>query len=318
MSILVSIIIPTYNPGQELIKLWSVLQKQTLSDWELIVVDSGSNDGTIDFLKNNKVKYQSINRDQFNHGATRNLGAEMALGKYLVFLTQDALPINENWLKNLVRNFEDNLVVGVFARQLPCKQHPSLIKYELAHWQTGQAKRLEKVTNQEDWSHLSPQQKYHLAVYDDICSAMPKEVWQNHPYPETNYGEDVIWAKNMLLTGKKIVFEPEAIVYHSHWRSPVYELKRNYLSTNLSAQEFGYIPVKSAWEAVYFSAINIIKLYGKYFLSFDENDNIKANLIYLLLLPCYSLARTWGWYLGYLQSQNKLSAKWSNWLRQGV
>src|SRR4030042_1507003 len=119
-----SILIPTKNGEEYLEEVLDMVFKQKASfSFEVIIVDSGSKDKTLEIIRRfPQIKFFQIPPEEFNHGTTRNFLASKARGEYLVFITQDAVPTDENWLKNMMEPFEkDPEVAGVFGRQSPRK-----------------------------------------------------------------------------------------------------------------------------------------------------------------------------------------------------
>lgn len=116
-----SIIIPTKNGGAIFSQAMEMLYAQKYDKpYEVIVIDSGSTDGTLEIVNRYPVvKLVQIKPEDFGHGKTRNLGARLAEGRYLVFITQDAVPATDRWLFNLVRNLERPEVAGSYGRQIP-------------------------------------------------------------------------------------------------------------------------------------------------------------------------------------------------------
>ncbi|GAG06643.1 unnamed protein product, partial [marine sediment metagenome] len=98
-----SIIILTKNAGNEFEKLLDAVFSQSSKDFEVVLIDSGSTDKTLEIAKGFPVRIHKIKPESFDHGGTRNLGAKLAKGKYLVYLTQDAIPANRMWLENLIK-----------------------------------------------------------------------------------------------------------------------------------------------------------------------------------------------------------------------
>lgn len=118
-----SVIIPTKNPGlnfQEV--LAAVLSQSTSFDYEVLVIDSGSSDGTIEYvegLRDQRVRLHCIEPTSFGHGRTRNLGVSLTTGQYAVLITHDAMPVDENWLANMVATADADLqIAGVFGRHI--------------------------------------------------------------------------------------------------------------------------------------------------------------------------------------------------------
>ena len=117
----VSIVIPTKNGGAVLDKVLSAIEKQRTSfSYEIICVDSGSNDDTIRIINSHNCKLFCIEPEDFGHGKTRNLGAFKGTGEFIVFLTQDAVPATNEWLQNFISAMKSNdEIVGGFGRHIP-------------------------------------------------------------------------------------------------------------------------------------------------------------------------------------------------------
>src|SRR5438105_3343692 len=114
-----SIVLPTFNGAVHLRQVLEMIGRQKVQPLEIIAIDSGSTDGTVDILHQFPVQLRQIANSEFSHSGTRNLGARLAAGKYVVFLTQDATPADSCWLECLLRAFEaPGKVAGAFSRQI--------------------------------------------------------------------------------------------------------------------------------------------------------------------------------------------------------
>jgi rhamnosyltransferase len=214
----ISIVIPSKNGGK-LFKL--VLDKifaQTIKPFEVIVIDSGSTDGTVGLLKKYPLKLIEIKPSDFGHGKTRNFGAGIAKGEIIIFLTQDAVPSSNQWLENLIKPFEDKKIAGVYSRQIPRKDenvidkifYLSLYPKEQKIWTDGDC-------NEGD------------NVFSSVSSAIRKEIISKYPFPsDIIVSEDYKWAFNILKKGYKLFYNPKAPVIHSHSYNLFYLFKRNF------------------------------------------------------------------------------------------
>lgn len=236
-----SVVILTKNGCPDVARcMQSVFGQKTDWPFEVIVIDSGSSDGTLDIVQRYSAQLVEIPPDSFNHGVTRNLGAELAKGEFVVFLTQDAIPANQEWLDALVRPFQDPVVAGVFSRQLPKPDAHVLTRRGLSLWVAGQDRRLiKRMPDVEAYARMSPYERYLLATFDNVSSCLRKEVWEALPYSQVDFGEDIDWALRALGAGYTLVYEPESCVYHSHNRSALYEFKRIYLDHQNLYRLFG-------------------------------------------------------------------------------
>ncbi|MFH0856635.1 MAG: glycosyltransferase family A protein, partial [bacterium] len=114
---LVSIIIRTKNEAKHLGDLLEMLKKQTYTDLEIILVDSGSTDGTLEIAKKYGVRIIKIRPEDFTFPYASNIGAENAQGKYLVYISGHCLPLSEKWIEDGVRIMENDFVSAAVS---PC------------------------------------------------------------------------------------------------------------------------------------------------------------------------------------------------------
>jgi rhamnosyltransferase len=206
----VSVIIPTKNAGKIFDSVLTAIFSNG-ADFELdvIVVDSGSNDGTRDVAAKYPVKLVEIPPDSFSHGGARNLGAENANGQFLVFLTQDAMPSGRDWLSNLLSNFTDNDVAGVYGRQLPGGLSSPVEKFFLEYLYPD----TKSIKNSVDPNNCLLREIF----FSNVNSAIKRSEWEANRFNEDLImSEDQEWAKRILMKRKKLVYEPSAAVIHNH------------------------------------------------------------------------------------------------------
>lgn len=294
---LITVIILTKNGGNEFESCLSHVFAQKV-DWpfEVIIIDSGSRDNTLEIAQRYPTRLIQIKPEQFNHGETRNLGAKHARGQYIVFLTQDAIPCDENWLSALVANFADKQVAGVFSRQIPKRDCNILTRRALESWVTGGKQRVIKfIRDKEEYAKLSPMEKYLLATFDNVSSCIRRSVWEHFPFAHVSFGEDIEWSKRVLEAGYKIVYEPESKVYHSHNRSVLYEFKRAYVDHQNLNRLFGLKLVPNLGDALR-CVIRGIGSYWLYVIQSTISPGEKTRLIFRV--PFLTLAQVFGQYLG--------------------
>ncbi len=195
---------------------------------EVIIIDSGSTDKTIDIAKKYAVKIKNIKPSEFNHGLTRNYGISISKGEFVVLIVQDAIPSNKYWLSNIIKEFKDKKTAGVYCRQVPHDNCNPLYAIQLKEgFSSSKIRKVKSIKNIDDYYKLSPMEKYKLISFDDVCSCIRKSIWKKIPLNKTDFGEDLYWSKKVLTTGYKIVYTPDAAVIHSHNRSFIYEYKRD-------------------------------------------------------------------------------------------
>lgn len=214
----VSIVIPTWNGEDEVGEcLRGVFAQHVDFEIEVIVIDSSSRDRTPEIVKAFPVRFVSIPQRDFDHGDTRNYGAMLATGDFIVFLVQDAYPLRRDWLNQLISNFSDESVAGVFCRIVP-RPTAGLLVLKGVHGDLcfSEYRTENQITDPAKYLSMDPLERRIFVNYNDVASAMRRDVWERLPYARVQFGEDLLWAKSALEAGYKIVFDPDAPVVHSH------------------------------------------------------------------------------------------------------
>ena len=121
---LVSIIMRSRNDGWALRNTLPAVRAQEYTNWELIVIDSGSTDGSVELIRRAlPAHFIQIAREAYNPGRVMNLGMRLARSDYGVFLNADATPQGPDWLRPLVNALFDPQVAAAFGRQVPEQRH---------------------------------------------------------------------------------------------------------------------------------------------------------------------------------------------------
>jgi len=216
----VSIIMLTKNGRPDLERLLpTVVAQASKVSGELIAVDSGSSDGTLELLRCFPVGIAQIPPEDFHHARTRNFAAGLAQGRTLVFLSQDAIPTAENWLESLIANLNDPKVGAVYGRQIP-KSDSSLERRHALDAVYGERRLVKDPAHRNGLGFRF----YH---FSDVNAAIRRSVWEKTQFPEElKVFEDLGIAKRILDSGWKIVYEPKAAVIHSHDHSTLGLFKR--------------------------------------------------------------------------------------------
>ncbi len=232
VNLRVPIIIPTRNAGRSIGGLLeAIAAQQGPFQPEVIAIDSGSSDDTLERLHQYGARVLSVSPTAFNHGETRNAALKHARGEYAVLLVQDAVPASPRWLSALVQPLvEDSSLAGTFARQLPDTRASRVTAHYLSQWIAAQeVGRVVGPITAETFARMSPCERHVACAFDNVCSCIRLSVWQAYPFAATPIAEDLQWAKDVLFAGHKLAYVPEAVVRHSHERSIAYELQRTYL-----------------------------------------------------------------------------------------
>jgi rhamnosyltransferase len=209
-DIRISVIIPTLNAAPYISNLVISLKSQTKQPFEIIVIDSSSDDNTVEIVRNMDVEVITVKRETFDHGGTRNLAAAQAGGDILVFITQDAMPSDDRFLENLIQPFENTDVVAAYGRQVALPKTPIL-------------ERIAKEVNyplQSMTKSIADIKRLGIKTFffTNVCSAIRSNVFREiggFPEPIVS-NEDMILAAKCIMTGYSVAYAAEARVDHSH------------------------------------------------------------------------------------------------------
>jgi len=248
MSIKASVIIPVKNGGKLLRQvLQAVLAQQTPWPYDILVIDSGSRDGSTGIVRELGIRLHEIPPAEFGHGKTRNLGASLTTGEFIVFITQDALPTDVHWLYNLVAAAElTPTTAGAFGRHLAYPEHGPVIARELQQHFAGFGAQANTVC-QDDSKRYQQDQGYRqfLHFFSSNNACLRRSVWQRIPLPEVDFAEDQLWAKAVIEAGLAKAYAPEACVFHSHKFGVLESYQRAFDESNALRKLFGYELVPS-------------------------------------------------------------------------
>jgi len=195
----ISVIVRTKNEEKWISSCLDSISRQRYRNFEVILVDNCSTDQTVEKAKKFDIE-RIISIDDFLPGLAINLGIRVSSGEYIVCVSGHCIPVNEFWLENLLRNFDSTEVAGVYGRQEPMSFTNDLDKRDLINL-FGLDKRVQIKDS----------------FFHNANSMIRRDVWEKIPFDEkvTNI-EDRVWAQAVLENGYKIVYEPEASVYHYH------------------------------------------------------------------------------------------------------
>jgi rhamnosyltransferase len=241
-----SVVILALNAGPGFADtLDGVFAQKTAGEFEVIVLDSGSTDGTPELARARGATVHPVSASTFDHGATRDRGISLAAGEYVALLVQDAVPLDDRWLAAMIEDLEsDSLVAGVYGRQIPRPESSPLARVLVTDTPTaGHERREQHAGGKGHYRKLPPPRRRELALFDNVSSCLRRSVWEEIPFGRTGFGEDLRWGKRAVESGYKLVYEPRSAVVHSHERGPLYDLRRHYAEGLLLLDLFGLAPV---------------------------------------------------------------------------
>lgn len=199
-----SLVIRAYNEEKHIGRLLEGVRQQTVQDVEIILVDSGSTDGTVSIAQTFGARVVHIPASEFTFGRSLNLGIQAASREYLVIASAHVYPVYPDWLEALLRPFEDERVALTYGKQRG-PQTAYFSEQQIYH----------------QWYPDSSVPRQKTAFCNNANAAIRKSLWQQHPYDETLTGlEDLAWAKWAKEQGREIAYVAEAEIVHVHNETP--------------------------------------------------------------------------------------------------
>ena len=240
-----SVIIPTKNAGDAFKNVIDMVLKQEVPwPYEVLVIDSGSTDGTLEYCKTKEeLKIHQIPPYEFGHGKTRNLGISITKGEFAVLITQDALPKDNKWLYELVTSADqDPGIAGSFGRHEAYSHDGPFIERDLKMHFDNFLNWPSTVVRLEDKERydIDPGYRQFLHFYSNNNSCIRRQIWEKIPFPDVDFAEDQIWAKNIIEAGYSKAYCDKAVVYHSHSMGPWEQGKRSFDEAYALHRLFGY------------------------------------------------------------------------------
>jgi rhamnosyltransferase len=216
-----SVCVPTLNAGDLWGHFWAALAAQSECPNEVIVLDSSSTDGTAEIASRDGARVVKIARGDFAHGATRQLGAELAGDvDVILYLTQDSILADRDSFRRLLSHFDDPQIGAAYGRQLPRRgAGPIEAHARLFNYPEQSAKRSLESVQRVGFKTIffsNAFGAYRRAVLMDI-GGFP---------PGARFGEDTLVVAKMVLAGFKVAYAANATVYHSHNYSLAQEFRR--------------------------------------------------------------------------------------------
>lgn len=219
----VDVIIPVYKPKEQFHMLMQMLKRQTYGIHRILIMNTEESY----FPKENyegqpDVEIHHLSAVEFDHGGTRDRAACMSDGDILIFMTQDAIPKDENLVSSLVKAFENNNVGAAYARQLPNADCNVIERYTRS-FNYGEKSLIK---SKKDLTRLGIKTFF----CSNVCAAYRRKDYialggfEKH----TIFNEDMIFAGKMIQAGKSIVYAANAQVIHSHNYGNMMQFKRNF------------------------------------------------------------------------------------------
>lgn len=237
----VSVVVRCHNEVEHIGALFDGLKSQTFRDFEVIVVDSGSTDGTLDVVSQYDATVCHIAKEQFSFGRSLNIGCRAARGEFLVFISAHCYPVDDAWLANLIDGFSDPKVAVVYGKQRGI---------ETSHFSEQQIFRR--------WYPDESTVRQEGPFCNNANAAVRRVLWEEHPYDEDLTGlEDVAWASMITREGWWVSYRADAAVIHVHNESPA-QIRHRYQREAITFQKVFPDEHFNAWDLIRLTTRNTV------------------------------------------------------------
>ena len=238
-----TVAVPVLNGERYLDEVLAAVRAQRIDrELELLIVDSGSTDRSLEIAREHGATVHEIPRASFSHGATRNHMMELARGDHVAFITQDATPAHDGWLAALLSCFElAGDVALAFGPHLPRPGASHMIRAEMRRhfraWEEGEERtHVQRLERTEEGLAAYRQAPWRLQFFSDTNGCLARWAWERIPYRPVGYAEDQLIAREMIEAGFAKAYHRDAAVIHSHDYPPA-EFFRRYFDEFRSLRE---------------------------------------------------------------------------------
>jgi rhamnosyltransferase len=295
--ILATVAILTYN-GEDYLEriLRQVLAQRVDGRVEVLVIDSGSTDRTLEIVAAfPEVRLHEIPNSEFGHGRTRNLAARLAQGEFVAYLTHDAIPVSDQWLRELLEPFSLNeRVVGVLGKQIPRPGCFPLLKYEIQGLFAGLGPDTGTTLYYRSAFVQSEDLLNALGFYSDVNSVARREfLLGTIPYRDVPYAEDQLFGKDLIAAGYVKAYAGRAAVEHSNDLT-LAEYGKRIFDETVGLRRIGFgIPPMNRGQQARLTARGILGDTAR--ILRDRDFSWKRRLYWLVVNPLYQI-RKWSSY----------------------
>jgi len=212
-----SIVIRAYNEEQHIGKLLEGIRAQSIQDIEIVLVDSGSTDRTVEVASTYSVKVIRIDPQDFSFGYSLNQGIEACTRDLVVIASAHVYPVYPDWLEQLIKSFANPKVAVAYGKQ-----------------RGNEASKFSEQQLFRQWfpdGQPAPQQH---PFCNNANAAIRKSLWHNLRYDESLPGlEDLDWANRVMQQGFTVQYVPDAEIIHVHQETPA-GIYRRYLREGMA------------------------------------------------------------------------------------
>lgn len=272
-----SLVIRCFNEEQHIGRLLSGVIQQTVQDLEIIIVDSGSTDATVEIASRYPVKIVSIKPEDFSFGRSLNLGCQVATGEFIVAASAHVYPVYKDWLARLLVPFEDPQVALVYGKQ-----------------RGNETTKYSEHQIFATWFPETSVQHQTTPFCNNANAAIRRSLWQALPYDETLTGlEDLDWARRVMQLGHHIAYAADAEIVHVHEETP----RRIYNRYRREAIALKHIFPQEHFTLWDFVRLLIANTSSDYYHAWHDGQ-LRQNWSFI---PVFRFMQFWGTYQGFRQ-----------------
>jgi rhamnosyltransferase len=297
MTLKATVFIPTFNGEAHLRDIFTMLFRQRVDfEYEVLVIDSGSRDKTVEIIEEFKKKHQNLRflqipNTEYGHGKTRDEAAHIAKGEIVVYLSHDAVPSHNRWLYEMVRPFEINTkIVGVMGKQIPRPNCFPLLKYEINAVFGNLGPDFGTTIFYKD-DFMKDQGTYDaVSFYSDVNSAGRRAyLTGKFPYKHVSYAEDQVLGRDIINGDYYKAYAPRGSVIHSNDLT-LREYKHRMFDETLALRKTGFVVNKPSRKAVVkMTVFGVLKDTVR--IVRDKEYSFKRKIYWLLLNPLYYIEK---------------------------
>jgi rhamnosyltransferase len=310
----ITVFVPSYNGADYIGACIDAILGQQLPNGyglELLIIDSGSRDNSMEIIKSygDKVNFSEIPNSEFSHGGTRDKAARMAKGEFVLFLSQDATPLHDRWLINMIEPFFLSPQIGcVYGRQRPRPNAAATIKREVATVFGSLGSPDTVVVSR--WKSLvdghteNPSNDF----FSDVNSASRRELLVGKiPFRHIAYSEDQALAQDMQAHGYLKAYSPKGEVWHSNEYTAKQYFHRKFDEFIGLHDSTGYKLVASKRSLL----LGWIRptLHDWKFIRHDGEYSSKSKIVWTIEAPFFNIAAKAGQYMAAKHAHDKTRNK---------
>lgn len=279
-----SIVIRAFNEEKHLPRLLEGIRQQTIQDVQIILVDSGSTDSTVEIAQHSGADIVSIDPQEFSFGRSLNRGIQAAAADLVVIVSAHCYPVYPDWLEQLLKPFQDENVALSYGKQ----------RAGSTNWFSEQQffrKYFPEVSQPNQGQPFS----------HNANSAIRRRLWEQHPFDEFLTGlEDLSWSSWAMSRGFSLAYSAEAEVIHTHDERPRHVYDRYKREA---------IAMKQILPESRFSLWNFFRLWsGSVFSDLNQARRERLLVKHAWSILWFRFMQYWGTYRGYAFS-GRLDAK---------